>query len=139
MKCRVGDLAVVVGAEYKSNLGKIVRVVEPHDGRGEIHFRNQGPIWWVESHSMLFWTKGRKRFRRRTGPVPDYILYPIRGNEQSLTEAGDCLRFSGGSARSAPVLVGSVRSFGSRYPRWEYPGRDAETATLLCHRLHLAP
>jgi hypothetical protein len=86
MKCRVGDLAVVVGAEYRCNLGKIVRVLKPHDGRGEIRFRGHGMVWWVESHSMLLWTNAGARFRRRSGPVPDHMLHPIRGNGLSSTE-----------------------------------------------------
>jgi hypothetical protein len=79
MKCRVGDLAVVVDAYYRSNLGRIVRVLAPHDGAGDIFFTNVGQVWLVECAQPMTWSVGRRRYRRTIGPVPDSRLQPIRG------------------------------------------------------------
>jgi len=79
MKCRVGDLAVVIRADIRSNLGRIVRVVAPDDGRGTIRFIREGMIWNVACHQPITWRLDGKRYRRKTGPVPDNRLQPIRG------------------------------------------------------------
>lgn len=85
--CKVGDLAIVIRADYACNLGRIVRIVKLHDGSGEINFTNRGTIWWVTCPSRMKWTLGSKIFRRQTGPAPDDQLRPIRGNEQKAKEA----------------------------------------------------
>ena len=36
MRCRPGDMAVVLDAVHKSNIGKIVTVIELHDGLGDV-------------------------------------------------------------------------------------------------------
>ena len=79
MKCRVGDLAVVIDAEHGCNLGKIVRVIKPHDGSGDIVFWGADNVWLVECAHPLTWSVGKKRYRRKTGPAPDAQLQPIRG------------------------------------------------------------
>lgn len=78
-RCKAGDLAVVVDAYYRSNLGRIVRVIAPHDGKGDLVFSSAGIVWLVQSPQAMTWTVGRKRFRRKRGPVPDTCLKPIRG------------------------------------------------------------
>lgn len=37
-RCRPGDLAIIVTADYKTNLGRIVRIIKADDGSGDIHF-----------------------------------------------------------------------------------------------------
>ncbi len=79
MRCRVGDLAVVIRANLPSNLGNIVRIVAPCDGRGDIVFTKEGPVWIVECQRRMTWELRGKRYRRKKGPVPDNRLQPIRG------------------------------------------------------------
>lgn len=86
-KCKVGDLAIVVRADYACNLGKIVRIVRPHDGSGDLNFPNRGTVWWVACPSRMKWSLHGKVFRRVAGPTPDDHLLPIRGNEQKAQKA----------------------------------------------------
>ena len=79
MKCKPGDLAVVVNAQCACNIGFIVEVIAPHDGRGDIVFKGQGHVWLVKCHAPMTWYLRGKRYRRKTGPVPDSRLQPIRG------------------------------------------------------------
>lgn len=78
-RCSVGDLAVVVYANHRCNLGRIVRVIAAHDGKGDmVYGAEAGPVWLVESAQPLTWNVKSRRFRRRRGPVPDCQLQPIR-------------------------------------------------------------
>jgi hypothetical protein len=79
MKCKVGDLAVVINAEHRCNIGRIVHVVAPDDGNDFIVFRGQGQVWKVTCHQPMIWRDKSKRFERRAGPVPEKYLQPIRG------------------------------------------------------------
>jgi hypothetical protein len=79
MKCKPGDLAVVVNAQCACNIGFIVQVLAPHDGTGGIAFVGQGHVWLVKCHRPMTWYVRGKRYRRKTGPVPDSRLQPIRG------------------------------------------------------------
>lgn len=79
MRCREGDLAIVIRAENKCNLGLIVRVVRLHDDTGDLAYHIDAPVWLAECSRPMTWTKGKKRFRRRSRPVPDDQLQPIRG------------------------------------------------------------
>ena len=79
MRCKPGDLAIVVSAELRCNLGNIVRVIAPHDGAGTLRFPNQGHVWIVDCPRLMTWYLNGKRYRRKTGPVPDNRLQPIRG------------------------------------------------------------
>jgi hypothetical protein len=65
MKCRVGDLAVVVDSYYRSNLGRIVRVIASHDGAGDIVFNAWlGQVWLVSCAQPMTWSVKGKRYRR---------------------------------------------------------------------------
>jgi hypothetical protein len=79
-KCRKGDLAVVVSAIHQVNVGRIVRVIELHCGKGPLAMKNEGPVWLVSCSHQMKWTSRTKVYRRKLGPVPDYRLQPIRGN-----------------------------------------------------------
>lgn len=78
LRCRPGDLAVIVGAKFQANLGQIVRVIRADDKRTDIRFPRSMPTWWVESPRPLVWVYEHKRYRRKRGPVPDAYLQPIR-------------------------------------------------------------
>jgi hypothetical protein len=79
MKCKVGDLAVVIRAHCKSNLGRIVLIVAADDGTDFVKFKNEGPVWRVKSERPQTWYLDGKRYRRKIGPVPENRLQPIRG------------------------------------------------------------
>lgn len=78
MKCRPGDLAVVIAAMNKSNIGLIVRVLRLHDNSGDLAYHID-EVWLAECSTRMTWTIGKKRFLRKAGPIPDAQLQPIRG------------------------------------------------------------
>ena len=79
MRCRPGDMAVIVDAFNKSNLGKIVTVIGLHDGAGDLVLKLKEPVWLVSCSVPLIWTNDKKRWRRKSGPAGDSALQPIRG------------------------------------------------------------
>lgn len=80
MRCKVGDLAVAIQTRYRGNLGTVVRVIATHDGTGDIRYPDSaGQVWLVEGPRPMKWTFHGKVYRRKTGPVPDRQLQPIRG------------------------------------------------------------
>jgi hypothetical protein len=79
IRCKPGDLAVVINAKNRCNLGHIVRIIAPHDDSGDIVLWDDSNVWLVEAASPLTWSEGKKRFRRKLGPAPDNQLQPIRG------------------------------------------------------------
>ena len=83
MKCKVGDLAVVIRAQCRCNLGRIVLIVAADDGTDFVSFKNEGPVWRVKSESPQTWYVGGKRYRRKIGPVPENRLQPIRGTPKT--------------------------------------------------------
>jgi hypothetical protein len=82
MRCRPGDLAVVIAARNQCNLGLIVRVIRLDDGAW-LRMEGQGTVWLVQSTAPLTWCQqlGQrwKFWRRKRGPVPDRQLQPLRG------------------------------------------------------------
>ena len=79
MKCKVGDLAVIVAADFKSNIGNIVKIIAPDDGKGICDWSKQGLAWVVTAARPITWVINGKRYRRKIGPVPENRLQPIRG------------------------------------------------------------
>ena len=88
-RCKKGDLAIVVNAFNKVNVGRIVRVIELHDGKGPLAMKNEGLVWLVSCPHRLKWTDGKKTYRRILGPAPDHRLQPIRGIETGQSNATD--------------------------------------------------
>ena len=80
MNCKIGDLAIVVNAQYRCNIGNIVRILAPHDGTGNINFFDQGQVWVAECARPMKWEGCGRIYRRRRGPVPDNRLQPIRSS-----------------------------------------------------------
>ncbi len=79
MKCKPGDMAVVLSAVHKSNVGKFVNVVRLYDVDDGVNLGCSRPVWLVQSHSPLTWRTGDKLWCAIRGPVPDASLQPIRG------------------------------------------------------------
>ena len=79
-KCKPGDLAVVISSINPCNQGRIVRVIESHNRRGDLIFpTDSGHVWLAESAQPMTWYLSKKRIRRKRGPIPDSCLQPIRG------------------------------------------------------------
>jgi hypothetical protein len=92
MRCRAGDLAVVIRTHDERNLGKLVRVVEqchahpwpggnpifmvdglPYDSEGYT-----GVVWLVEALGAPLYSCGQLH---RRAPAKDTSLRPIRDGE----------------------------------------------------------
>lgn len=79
LRCKPGDLAIVIKATFPSNLGRIVRVVALSQGDGDLVYPADQVTWLVTCAQPMTWYKKKKRFQRKKGPVPDMQLQPIRG------------------------------------------------------------
>jgi len=79
LRCKPGDMAIVIDARYKCNLGAIVQVIELHNGVGDIRYLKKHNAWLAKSSKPLKWVVNGKCYRRKCGPVPDAQLQPIRG------------------------------------------------------------
>ena len=88
-RCKPGDLAVVIEAANRVNIGRIVKVVALHDGKGPLAMIRPCPVWMVKAPTALIWRDGHKRYRRKNGPVPDSQLQPIRGGKVSSSSANE--------------------------------------------------
>lgn len=78
LRCKPGDIALVVRAEHLHNVGLIVKVLGPYGG-GDIELPGRGFLWEVECKQLQMWMmNGQVRWRHR-GPVPDDYLLPLRG------------------------------------------------------------
>lgn len=80
-RCKVGDLAIIINAYHRSNLGLIVRVIGPHDGvvPGIGRLDVVGPYWLVEGVRPMIYSNEKKRLETIQGPAADSGLEPIRG------------------------------------------------------------
>jgi hypothetical protein len=105
MECKVGDLAVVIRAQCKSNLGRIVLIVAADDGTDFVSFKNEGPVWRVKSERPQTWYLDGKRYRRKIGPVPENRLQPIRG-----------LSLEGQKALASPSVLKDAEKLEEAYP-----------------------
>ena len=82
LRCKIGDLAIVVNAEQQQNLGNLVEVMGLPSG-APLTLTGPGHVWQVKTVS------GRKTLHYRMpsgtfvllseGPVPDCRLWPIPG------------------------------------------------------------
>jgi hypothetical protein len=79
MKCKPGDLAVVLSAHHKSNVGRFVSVIELYASTDGAKLDWASPVWLVESNAPLMWTRGKGLWIGNKGPVPDSALQPIQG------------------------------------------------------------
>lgn len=79
LRCKPGDLAVVVDAFNTANLGMFVRVIGPQDLSSDLVIRESPGVWLIEAPYPMTWVWGKKIFHRTRGPALDSQLRPIRG------------------------------------------------------------
>jgi hypothetical protein len=100
MNCCVGDLAIVIRAEFSENLGKLVRVRAPLGWEWWGGFNEKVFVWEVAALSLagaIRYLESDKTFEggqyvlkpSLVGPSPDACLKPIR---PSQFEAGRVLK-----------------------------------------------
>ena len=80
LRCKPGDLAIVIKAKNKCNLGRIVRVIQLDQGSGPLLYPASTPTWLTESTHRMTWSVKGKWVQRKRGPIPDAQLQPVRGN-----------------------------------------------------------
>ena len=90
MKCKPGDMAVVLSASHKSNVGRFVSVIELYTSTDDTNLDWVPPVWLVESNAPLMWTRAKGLWIGNKGPVPDSALQPIRGLSKKDIQAS-CL------------------------------------------------
>ena len=97
LRCKPGDLAVVIDAKYKRNLGIIVKVIEIDDRTGPVRYALETPVWLAESQKAMTWVANGRRYSSNRGPIPDAQLQPIRGTpkEQNLQREAIAQRHCG--------------------------------------------
>ena len=97
LRCKPGDLAVVIDAKYKRNLGIIVKVIEMDDRTGPVRYALETPVWLAESQKAITWVVNGTRYSSNRGPIPDAQLQPIRGapKEQNLQREAIAQRHCG--------------------------------------------
>lgn len=87
LRCRAGDLAVVISADLAVNVGQIVNVIAVHDGR-PFTLQAEGFAWRVKcadtSYGLLYEYPTGRRVCLKEGPVRDCDLQPIRGTQPPM-------------------------------------------------------
>lgn len=91
LRCKAGDLAVVIYAEHLHNIGLVVRVLHPYEN-GDIHLPGKGFLWEVECSQKQLWVSQRRALWRHRGPVPDAYLMPLSENSDGDTQAARRVR-----------------------------------------------
>lgn len=95
LRCKPGDLAIVIKAKNKCNLGRIVRVIQLDQGSGVLLYPASTPTWLTESAHRMTWYVQGKRVQRKNGPIPDAQLQPVRGNPPGRDIAESLRNFPG--------------------------------------------
>lgn len=91
LRCKPGDLAIVVDAKYKRNLGIIVKVIEMDDRTGPVRYALDTPVWLPESQKAMTWVVNGTRYRSNQGPIPDAQLQPIRGTSKKQSHQREAI------------------------------------------------
>jgi hypothetical protein len=85
MRCKAGDLAVVVSSIQPENIGLFVDIVEPY--AGEMMFvdeQERTGIWECRARGKIAYESIEgKRLLLTIGPIPDRCLRPIRPGQKA--------------------------------------------------------
>lgn len=83
-KCKPGDIAVVVEAYNKCNIGTFVHVIGLYSNQSVLTKPAGDVIWLVEAKRPMTYDVSGVLSRKRKGPVPDSQIRPIRGELLAL-------------------------------------------------------
>lgn len=93
MNCKPGDIALVVSSRFEQNIGVLVDVIGPADGKIVLS-QEVGQIWHCRARgAVTYQSVFGDRLVTQEGPIPDACLRPIRGrgNPEESTESRDDL------------------------------------------------
>ena len=76
MKCKVGDLAIIIRPHVEANLGALVEIVSPDEEPG---------CWWVRSLSGPM--RRNDDSVSSEAAIEDSGLWPIRGRRRKVQKA----------------------------------------------------
>jgi len=92
LRCRIGDLAVLVGCHLPENTGNIVRIIGVVGYQSWYGINGQTFVWTVEvSHNrpLVYENCNRGLYTKMVGPVPDRFLIPIDSDSDSIQRGKD--------------------------------------------------
>lgn len=84
MKCKPGDLAIIVDPYNPENAGLIVQVIKTHWNQDALQKSEGDHIWLVQCQQPMTYCYGERLRRRKCGPAPDSVMQPIRGSGNDL-------------------------------------------------------
>lgn len=94
LRCRVGDIALVVWAYHPENIGMLVEVLGPATGK-PFKVSEPGMQWQVRCagsvKGLYYHYKDGRVVALAEGPVPDAYLRPLRGGPKPALEVQQSL------------------------------------------------
>ena len=79
MKCKPGDLAIIVDPYHPENAGLIVHVIKTHWNQNALEKSEGDHIWLVQCQQLMTYSYGEIVRRKKRGPAQDSVMQPIRG------------------------------------------------------------
>ena len=79
INCKPGDLAVAISPNHSINQGSIVEILRKCDRSTDLAYPPDMLVWTVRSSRYMKWTFFGRNYYRKEGPIPDFVLQPIRG------------------------------------------------------------
>jgi len=108
LRCKVGDLAVVVSATLSQNIGQIVEVLG-RQRRGKISLKKLGHIWHVKAlsgrPSLQYLFASGDLVQATEGPVPDFRMVPVSGLPDVDGQLAQCGIGKASNARQSPSVA----------------------------------
>ena len=86
LRCRIGDLAVVVGCHLPENTGNIVKIIGVEGYQGWYGITGHTFVWTVEvtkDRPLVYENADVGLYTLMEGPVPDQLLIPISSDLDS--------------------------------------------------------
>jgi hypothetical protein len=79
MKCKPGDLAIIIEPYHPENVGLIVHVIKTHWNQKALEKSEGDHLWLVECQQPMTYSYGEVLRRKKRGPAQDSVMQPIRG------------------------------------------------------------
>lgn len=86
LRCRIGDLAVIVGNSSPKNYLSVVKVIDAKGYQDWCGIQGQSFVWIVEARKnrpLVYENSDESLTTLMTGPVPDQFLVPINADFDS--------------------------------------------------------